>query len=298
MKHLKLFTKHKMLILNHSAAKGGRLYSTNTDLWCVTPAIDGMEESALYDNNLLAQDIVEEKKDTAFNLDNFPAIPLELDLEPTVKVNVEQGALKSVVAVMSKETSRYYLNGVCFKSDMIEATDGYRLYRHFLAEKNGLVDGMIVPAGFLNQLIKHKQESYTFEFLPDMYVRAALESGIVYLSKLVYGTFPDTDRVIPNGEGESFFFDPSALKKEKARIKAYLDGGTAVLVNGNTVKAVRKDFSEREFSSVGNCPVGIAFNYKYLIEAPAGKMAFTDTKSPVRIDTVTGDIFVLMPLAV
>src|SRR5690606_4868173 len=126
--------------------------------------------------------------------------------------DMESAALKKLIDrtqfAISTEETRYYLNGIYFhvlEADgklklRAVATDGHRLARSELEAPSGAegMPGIIIPRKTVSELHKLVDE-------PDMRVKVELSDSkirftigsIVLTSKLIDGTFPDYQRVIP-----------------------------------------------------------------------------------------------------
>ena len=106
---------------------------------------------------------------------------------------------------ISKEETRYYLNGLCFKvvdgNFRIVATNGAMLAQVALNRDVGAMDDVqfIVPSKVVENLqnaIKNLDvDDIKFTF-SNVFVSIELGNGNRLFNKLIDGTFPDTDRVI------------------------------------------------------------------------------------------------------
>lgn len=132
--------------------------------------------------------------------------------EPTkVRIQLKPRLIKAVVPAMSTEAARYYLNGIHLAERngklIYEATDGHRLMR--------VIDKSVdVPKGFefvmKAETVKHlvsnyakARDNYSFETtIEGQNMSVEVEMGF-YSAEAVDCTYPDTDRVVPVGSGES-----------------------------------------------------------------------------------------------
>ena len=116
---------------------------------------------------------------------------------------------------ISTEETRYYLNGIYFHAakaggtDVLRgvATDGHRLARVEVPLPKGAGDipGVIVPrktVGEVRKLLDESDGSVEVE-LSDTRIRFA-SGNVTLVSKLIDGTFPDYERVIPTGNDKVF----------------------------------------------------------------------------------------------
>jgi DNA polymerase III subunit beta len=226
---------------------------------------------------------------------------------------------------ISTEETRYYLNGIYLHAattpngDVLRAvaTDGHRLARVEVTLPEGAagMPGVIVPrkaVAEVRKLIDETDGEITIS-LSDTKLRFAF-GGAVLTSKLIDGTFPDYERVIPADNDKVLDVDcksfsqavdrVSAISTEKSRaIKLSLDRGTVTLSasspeNGSAVEEIEAQY---DFS-----PLEIGFNSRYLmdilaqIEGDSARFAMADAASPtvVRDISAGGAVYVLMPMRV
>ncbi|HJN25996.1 MAG TPA: DNA polymerase III subunit beta, partial [Rhodospirillales bacterium] len=152
---------------------------------------------------------------------------------------------------ISTEETRYYLNGIYLHAAERDgtrvlravATDGHRLASvegPLPASAEGM-PGVIIPrktVGELRKLIEETVDDVAVE-LSQTKIRFTFDS-VTLTSKLIDGTFPDYERVIPSGNDKEMVVDcktfaeavdrVSAISSEKSRaIKLALADGTLVL---------------------------------------------------------------------
>jgi DNA polymerase-3 subunit beta len=132
---------------------------------------------------------------------------------------------------ISTEETRYYLNGIYIHATEAEgrkvlravATDGHRLARveEDLPEGAAGMPGVIVPRKTVNEIRKLAEEtSDPIEIkLSDTKIRFAFGS-VQLTSKLIDGTFPEYDRVIPRGNDKILTVDKKAFAEAVARVAA------------------------------------------------------------------------------
>jgi DNA polymerase-3 subunit beta len=151
--------------------------------------------------------------------DDFPVIA-EGDL-PT-RFELPAATLRQVIDktkfAISTEETRYYLMGIFLHvaDDQLKAaaTDGHRLARVTVAKPDG-ADGMpdvIVPrkcVGELRKLLDEVEGTVEVSLSPTK-VRFGLGSAVL-TSKLIDGTFPDYNRVIPTANDKLLKIDPKSF---------------------------------------------------------------------------------------
>lgn len=226
---------------------------------------------------------------------------------------------------ISTEETRYYLNGIYLHATQSEgvdvlravATDGHRLARVEIPLPQGAagMPGVIVPRKTvleLRKLIEETGMDVTVS-LSDSKIRFAFDDAVL-TSKLIDGTFPDYERVIPADNDKimevekKLFADAvdrvSAISTEKSRaIKVAVDKGTVTLSASSPEAGSAEEEVEAHYDSSG---MEIGFNSRYLleimgqIEGDAARFAMADAASPTVIrETADGSaIYVLMPMRV
>lgn len=240
------------------------------------------------------------------------------------------GELKALIDrtrfAISTEETRYYLNGIYLHAgqragvDVLRAvaTDGHRLasVESPLPEGAAGMPGVIVPRKTVNELRKLIDETVAevAVSLSETKVRFAFDD-IQMTSKLIDGTFPDYERVIPSGNDKEWEVDRklfveavdrvSAISSEKSRaVKLSLAGTTLTLSasspeNGTATEEVEVDYQ-------GGGPIEIGFNSRYLldiaqqIEGGAVRFLMADAASPtiMRETDDASALYVLMPMRV
>lgn len=226
---------------------------------------------------------------------------------------------------MSTEETRYYLNGIYLHAIDNEgvqvlravATDGHRLARFEMPLPAGAEDmpGIIIPRKTVAELRKLLDDAAdTIQIsLSESKIRFNFDH-IILTSKLIDGTFPDYQRVIPVGNDKIIEVDPKLFTGAIDRVSTISDGKTrAVKITLNdktlTLSANSADSGsateDLEVSSEAP-PIEIGFNARYLlditsqVEGEGFRMVMNDAASPTILQDV-GDnsaLYVLMPLRV
>jgi len=226
---------------------------------------------------------------------------------------------------ISTEETRYYLNGIYIHGaqrdgvDVLRAvaTDGHRLasVEVPLPDSAKGMPGVIVPRKTvteLRKLIDETSDDVTVS-LSETKIRFAFGDAVL-TSKLIDGTFPDYERVIPTGNDKDMeverkvFADAvdrvSAISTEKSRaVKLTLSKGTLVLSASSPDAGSATEELEVTYDG-GDLEVG--FNSRYLlditqqIEGDQAHFILADAASPTIVREV-GDssaLYVLMPMRV
>ena len=247
-------------------------------------------------------------------------------------------ALQRCAPCMSKEETRYYLNGVAwdhnYQSDNANsstafiATDGYRLAKcdlvPFATNGDKLAHTTIIPAKtakLVIDILKHRQGPKGFvsiEVTPSK-IEFRLGDDIV-LSKLIDGTFPDYNRVIPVVAPMNFTMSKSDLQNAidamagltttKGAAMAFdvgQDSATVSINNPELGETQAKYAATREHSGYkgANDDFRVGYNSKYLkelvklLKGDSITFQMGSTGSPAIIsDEQNGFLFVLMPMRV
>ena len=226
---------------------------------------------------------------------------------------------------ISTEETRYYLNGIYLhtaKSDSVAmlravATDGHRLARMEIPLPEGAsgMPGVIVPRKTvmeLRKLLDETAEDATLS-LSDTKIRFVLGETVL-TSKLIDGTFPDYDRVIPTGNDKVLEVNRkefaeavdrvSTISTEKSRaVKLSVERGNLTLSATSPENGTASEELEVRY---GASPIEIGFNARYLldiaeqIEGEGARFAIADAASPTLVrDSADGSaLYVLMPMRV
>ena len=226
---------------------------------------------------------------------------------------------------ISTEETRYYLNGIFLhkaendSSEVLRAvsTDGHRLARGEVALPEGAekLSGIIIPRKTvveLRKLIDETQSIVKISF-SEVKIQFSFDNAVV-TSKLIDGTFPDYERVIPSGNDKEFEVDShllasavdrvSAISNEKSRaVKLSVTSSKLILSASSPEYGSAKEEIEIDYSGE---VVDIGFNSSYLldimrqIESKSVQLSFFDSASPTILREVkdSSALYVLMPMRV
>ena len=225
---------------------------------------------------------------------------------------------------MSTEETRYYLNGIYLHEAEQEgvkvlravATDGHRLARFEMPLPDGAsgMAGIIIPrktVGELRKLVDEAADSIQIT-LSESKIRFAFDH-IVLTSKLIDGTFPDYQRVIPEGNDKIVEVDAKSLTSAVDRVSTISDGKSRAIKIALNGKQMTVSASSAEAGSAteevevnGETDIEIGFNAKYLlditsqIEGEGCRLTLADAASPTIIqdNSDPSALYVLMPLRV
>ncbi len=262
-----------------------------------------------------------------FNLQTLPKddFPMIAEGELPTRFELPAETLKQLIDktrfAISTEETRYYLNGIFFhvQDDVLKAaaTDGHRLARVTIARPEG-ADGMpdiIVPrkcVAELRKLLDEAEEAVSISLSPTK-IRFGLGSAIL-TSKLIDGTFPDYNRVIPTANDKLLKLDPKSfmqgvdrvatIASEKTRaVKMALDRDKVTLSVTSPENGTAAEDVPGEYASPG---FEIGFNARYLmdilgqIDGDMVEVHLADASAPtlIRENDKSPALYVLMPMRV
>jgi len=245
--------------------------------------------------------------------------------------------IEKIQFAISTEETRYYLNGIYLHT--VEAgskgaatlravaTDGHRLARVELPAPKGAegMPGVIVPrkaVAEIQKLVEDGDAAVGVELSPAK-IRLTFDGGegdagsargVVLTSKLIDGTFPDYQRVIPTGNDKRLTVERedfakavdrvSTISSERGRaVKLTLEGGRVTLTVNNPDSGNATEELDADYEAA---PLDIGFNARYLLDIAAqleGDTALfrlADPGSPTLIQDREGApaLYVLMPMRV
>jgi DNA polymerase-3 subunit beta len=197
------------------------------------------------------------------------------------------------------------------------ATDGHRLARVEMAAPGGAegMPGIIVPrkaVAEIQKLVEDEGSDVGIELSPSK-IRLTFD-GVVLTSKLIDGTFPDYQRVIPTGNDKRLTVERDDFAKAVDRVStissergravklALTDGRLTLSVNnpdsGSATEEIEVDYEAG--------PLDIGFNARYLLDitgqldGDTALFRLADPGSPTLIQDREGApaLYVLMPMRV
>jgi DNA polymerase-3 subunit beta len=256
--------------------------------------------------------------------EDFPDLAAgELSHRFTISASDLKSLIERTRFAISTEETRYYLNGIYLHevsaSSMLRAvaTDGHRLAQAQIARPSGAsgMPGLIVPRKTVLEIVKliDGVDGDIEVALSSSKIRFAT-GNLVLTSKLIDGTFPDYERVIPRHNDKILDVDTKIFSDAVDRVSTIsMEKGRAVKLNISTGKLVLtvnnpdSGSAEEEIAAGYEAdPIDIGFNSRYLLDV-AGQMKsasmvfnLADAGSPTIIRD-PGDehaLYVLMPMRV
>jgi len=266
-----------------------------------------------------------------FSLATLPVADFPVMAEGDLPFNFSLAAAECAALVdktrfaISTEETRYYLNGIYLHTAQsngvdvlrVVATDGHRLARIEVGLPAGAkgMPGVIIPrktVGELRKLIEEGGKDVQVS-LSDTKIRFVCGSAVL-VSKLIDGTFPDYDRVIPSGNDKIMEVDCKALSQgvdrvsviaaEKTRgIKLGLGEGKLTLSASSPEHGNASEELDIKYSAAG---FETGFNSRYLLEVLAQiegdtvQFVLAESTAPalVRDPSDVGALYVIMPMRV
>jgi len=226
---------------------------------------------------------------------------------------------------ISNEETRYYLNGIYIHAAENEdipvlravATDGHRLARFEMPLPEGAKDmmGVIIPRKTINEVRKLIDEAADNikVSVSENKIRFSFDY-ITLTSKLIDGTFPDYERVIPKNNDKVLEIDPnlfatavdrvSIISNEKSRLVKLTLGNKQMIISASSAES--GSASEEIEINFDYSPMEIGFNSTYLLDiarqmsSEGCRMHLSDSASPTILQDIgdSSSLYVLMPMRV
>ena len=226
---------------------------------------------------------------------------------------------------ISNEETRYFLNGLYFNVTnensknivTLVGTDGHRLakFSHEIKEKADQVPGVIIPKKTIYELSKLLSEI-------DCDVNISISSNkivfiieeIIFISKLIDGSFPDYKRVIPTNNNNILKINRDKLLSAVDRVSTIANDKSPVIkfkliqnnLNLNTINNESSTASEDLNVNYDGDEIEIGFNSKYIMDIVNNledneiSINLKDNTSPViaQENSNLDLVYILMPMRV
>ena len=247
-----------------------------------------------------------------------------------------KGLIDRTQFAISTEETRYYLNGIYLHAVdgantdgeggatlRAVATDGHRLAQAEVDAPDGTagMPAVIVPRKTVaeaQKLLDGVEDDVSVEVSESkIRITAATPGGeVVLTSKLIDGTFPDYNRVIPRGNSKELRIDRETFSRAVDRVSTIAsDRGRAVKMSMDDGQLKLTVNNPDSGSAEEELPVGyeaerldIGFNSRYLLDitnqltADEATFMLADPGSPTLIrdagEGAAGALYVLMPMRV
>nr|WP_314075845.1 DNA polymerase III subunit beta [uncultured Roseococcus sp.] len=238
-----------------------------------------------------------------------------------------RGMISRTRFAISTEETRYYLNGIYLHAAEVDgrkvlraaATDGHRLARveEDLPEGAGGMPGVIIPRKTVNEVNKLAEETRDEIEFRLSETKISFSIGTVTLtSKLIDGTFPDYERVIPRGNDKVLTVSKkefaeavgrvAAISSERSRpVKLSIDRNHLLLTASSAEQGQAQEELDEGSVTYASSPIEIGFQARYLndITDQVGEeleFRFSDGSAPTVVadSKDPGALYVLMPMRV
>lgn len=258
---------------------------------------------------------------------DFPQLSADdMGIQFTLPADELRNLIDKTRFAISTEETRYYLNGIYIHAIQIEdkwllrcvATDGHRLARFetTLPEGAQQMPGVIIPRKTvleLRKLVDEAADKITIH-LSETKIRFQFDH-IILTSKLIDGTFPDYERVIPANNDKIVEINPKLLASAVDRVSTISTEKTRAVklnINGKslTLSANAPDsgsaVEEVEIKNDNEYGIDIGFNSRYLLDIAQQlqgdniRLSMNDGSTATIIQDLEDEssLYVLMPMRV
>ena len=263
---------------------------------------------------------------STIGVEDFPVISGD---KLPINFTMDKEELKDVIDrtkfAVSTEETRYYLNGVYMHAKnegnakvlRVVATDGHRLacVESPLPQGAESMNGVIIPrktVGEVRKLLDDTKAENIAVSLSENKIRFTMED-VTLTSKLIDGTYPDYERVIPTDNDKVLELGVKPLAEAVDRVSVVAERTRAIKMitapNHITITTSSPDLGsaqEEVEAKYDSESLEIGYNFRYLLDILAEvkgetvRISFADGSSPSVIhDTSDASaIYVLMPMRV
>ena len=258
--------------------------------------------------------------------EDFPIIDQD-NSGNTIKINskIIFKLIDKTKFAISNEETRYFLNGLYFnitkdQSNSIVTlvgTDGHRLakFSHNIEDNIDLISGVIIPKKTIYELCKLLSEIDKDIFISISPNKIVFNiNNIIFISKLIDGSFPDYERVIPKENSNILKINRETLLSAVDRVSTIANEKSPVIkfkllqniLNLNTINNESSTASEDLKIEYNGDEIEIGFNSKYImdivnnLEDEEISINLKDNTSPIiALESSNSNlVYVLMPMRV
>ncbi len=258
--------------------------------------------------------------------EDFPIIDQQND-GVNIKINSKDlfNLIDKTKFAISNEETRYFLNGLYFsiykdndKTNVtIVGTDGHRLakFNQIIDQNIEQVIGVIIPKKTINELSKLLSDIDTeIEIILNSSKIIFYIDNVVFISKLIDGTFPDYKRVIPSENSNVVEINREKLLAAVDRVSTIANDKSPVikfkllknLINLNTINNDNSTATEDLELDYEGDNLEIGFNSKYIMDIVNNlqdeviSIKLKDGSSPIIAQEKSNSnlVYVLMPMRV
>ena len=231
--------------------------------------------------------VVLKTANSKFSLQQLPAneFPLFDETESNQSFTIKQEALSELFNktqfAMAQQDVRFYLNGLLLEIGSetlnVVGTDGHRLAKTNISldKKNINDQSCIVPRKAIQELTKSLSDTKDCKVSLVENQASFSYSQVTLTTKLIDGTFPDYNRVIPESTITNIILDTSILKPALQRVSILANEkfrGVRIDIDNDKI-TISSENPEQEQAVEDididgtNVKLSIGFNVSYLIDA-------------------------------
>ncbi len=258
--------------------------------------------------------------------EDFPIIDQD-NSGNTIKINskIIFKLIDKTKFAISNEETRYFLNGLYFNITKdqnnsivtLVGTDGHRLakFSHNIEDNIDQVSGVIIPKKTIYELNKLLAEIDRDVYISITSNKIVFTIGnIIFISKLIDGSFPDYKRVIPKDNSNILKINREILLSAVDRVSTIANDKSPVIkfkllqnvLNLNTINNESSTASEDLEINYSGDEIEIGFNSKYImdivnnLEDEEISINLKDNTSPIIAleNSNSNLVYVLMPMRV
>lgn len=257
-------------------------------------------------------------KMSGMNTQEFPTFP---DLSSGTQFSIDNKTLKEMLTRSSfaaaRDDNRQVLNGILFQNTntmgTFVGTDGKRLakLRMTITQPQTAGSSHILPLKAVEEIIKlldKEEESSTLTLMAD---KVSIEVGsIILISKLLFGKYPDVERVIPQKSSDPILLHREELISLLRQVSLFIaEPSSAVRFSFSpgelNLSAISNDIGEGKATMAVNYAgpqLQVAFNPLSFIDVlrhskdEIVQLTLTDSFNPGLITDSTEAQFVIMPM--
>ena len=258
--------------------------------------------------------------------EEFPIIEVD-NLKSELSIDSQEllSLIEKTRFAISSEETRYFLNGIYFHKNKdtnddvltMVATDGHRLAKIDFNSSDNIINmpGVIIPRKTifeLSKLLADYSGNIKINVDPNKIIFFVNKS--ILISKLIDGSFPDYQRVIPDSNNNILKVNRSSFCTAVDRVSTITDDKSPAIkfkllkdiINMTSVDSESGQATEDVNVEYSGKEIEIGFNAKYILEMVSNLndenviLQFNDSSSPliVKEENSPNLIYVLMPMRV
>lgn len=266
--------------------------------------------------------VQKEKNKGTFNImdaGDFPVPPKLIEKSNVLKAEQFKKTLPLILFAASRDEARPTLSGVNFVSSdgelVIVATDGFRL--SLIKEKNTQnIPSMLVPRVFFEEVLSGLKDEETIDFIASEKEKMVKFSTPTkqYFSRVIEGTFPPFEKVIPTEKKQTIVTDREELLRNTkiASLFAREQSNIVILKGDKGMVQIRPKMDNTEENTstqdavIEGEAIQVAFNARFLLDFlqnVSGKKVIiellrSDAPTVFKTDNQKNFIHIIMPVRI